>query len=161
MRCLTDSHPDVQITVLQHTYQAQQYWIDHAEEDLLVAVYLCRRKIGYPPRSTICYLLHQSIEKWLKAFLEINGIEFGKTHNLFILLKKAGEKDDFFIQLLRNLDSNAHIILGENFSSDNLRYGKEQLPNTEELVSILFPVTFKIRRIVKKRILEEARPDER
>lgn len=162
MRCLDDSRLGVQLRVLQHTYKSQQHWIDRAEEDLLAAIYLCREKKQYSPHSTICYLLHQSIEKWLKAFLEINGINMGKTHNLFVLLKRAGEKDPFFTRSLQMLNQNASIILEEKFSSDLLRYSNnEELPKIDKLVAMLFPLAFKIRRIVKLRIRQEVLSNER
>lgn len=162
MKCLDDSRPIMRPRVLQHIYQSQQRWIDHAEEDLLAAIYLCREKKQYFPHSTICYLLHQSIEKWLKAFLEINGITMGKTHNLFVLLKRAGEKDEFFSRSLQLLDQNIPIVLEEKFSSDLLRYSNsEELLNTDKIVAMLFPLVFKIRRIVKSRIRQEAIRNER
>ena len=66
MRCHSELNIGGSLRVLQHKYQSQQSWIDRAEEDLLCAVFLCRQRINYSPLANICYLLHQSIEKWLK-----------------------------------------------------------------------------------------------
>ena len=46
--------------------------------------------------DAVCFHSQQSVEKLLKSFLVLKGIEFGKTHNLEFLLELcAGEERDF------------------------------------------------------------------
>lgn len=59
-------------------------WIEKAEEDLLVAI---REFKLYPPApNVVCFHAQQCIEKYMKAILQENDIEFEKTHDLDMLL---------------------------------------------------------------------------
>lgn len=54
---------------------SQQPLIERAEEDLLCALALYRQgACGYLPLVTVCYLLHQTLEKWLKLLIAVRGI---------------------------------------------------------------------------------------
>lgn len=153
MRCLNSASKLQQLKVVQHKYKVQQSWIDRAEEDLLCAFLLCKNKTSYSPHANICYFLHQTIEKWLKAYMAINGLAFRNTHELFFLLQQSGNKDPIFLGILQRLDQYAPIVLTSDFSSNILRYGSdEDASNIQVCVSELFPVAFQVRRLVKKSI---------
>lgn len=153
MRCISDTNRLQQLNVMQHKYKVQQSWIDRAEEDLLCAFMLCKSNISYSPHANICYFLHQTVEKWLKAFLAVNGIAFPNTHELFFLLRKSGDKDPVFLEILQRLDVHAPIVLTSDFSSSVLRYGNdEDTSNIQVCATELFPVAFQVRRFVKKSI---------
>lgn len=58
-------------------------WIDRAEEDYTAARALLRRKI--PLVYAACFHAQQCAEKYLKALLTAQKIEFPKTHDLLAL----------------------------------------------------------------------------
>ncbi len=63
-------------------------WLEKAEGDLATAQRECRaRKL--PNYDAVCFHAQQCAEKYLKAFLQEHDTEFGKTHNLSILLDKV------------------------------------------------------------------------
>jgi len=65
-------------------------------------------------------------------------------------LNKASQKDPVFAQMLSYLDEVVPSVLAPDFSSSVLRYGKDDgLSRVNELVSEIFPIAFKVRRIVK------------
>lgn len=60
-------------------------WIERAEEDLRNAEHTLT--LGKDcPFGTICFHAEQCVEKYLKAFLVSQGIDFPKTHNIPELL---------------------------------------------------------------------------
>jgi HEPN domain-containing protein len=44
----------------------------------------------------ICFHCQQAVEKYLKAFLTLNDIDIGKTHNLEILARHCSKVDADF-----------------------------------------------------------------
>ncbi len=66
-----------------------QEWVAKAEDDLSVA-----ERAMQPPNpiyDAACFHAQQSAEKYLKAFLEQQGILFPRTHDLVQLVELAGE----------------------------------------------------------------------
>jgi HEPN domain-containing protein len=59
-------------------------WVKYAEEDLRLA----EQALGMPdpPYRLIAYHAQQCAEKYLKAFLVLNGVDFPYTHNILVLL---------------------------------------------------------------------------
>ncbi len=64
-------------------------WVEKAEGDWKVA--LREAQAVEPVWDVICFLTQQCAEKYLKAFLEEQGIAFLKTHDLVVLLRAARE----------------------------------------------------------------------
>jgi len=63
-------------------------WLDKAEGDLATA----RRELRarkFPNYDAACFHAQQCAEKYLKAYLQEHDCEFGKTHNLSLLLDKV------------------------------------------------------------------------
>ena len=61
-------------------------WIAKAEGDYATA----GRELGvqdYPNYDAVCFHAQQTAEKYLKAFLQENGVAFPKTHSLIELLE--------------------------------------------------------------------------
>ena len=56
-------------------------WKEFAEQDLQTAEYLANT-MRPTPLETICYLCHQSVEKYLKGFLILHGEEPPYIHDL-------------------------------------------------------------------------------
>ena len=63
-------------------------WIDKAEGDWRVAQR--EMQASEPVWDAICFHAQQCAEKYLKALLEEQGIAFGKTHDLVLLLSLTG-----------------------------------------------------------------------
>ena len=62
-------------------------WIVKAEEDYLVAT---REIQANPPAlDAVCFHAQQCIEKYMKAILQENDVEFEKIHDLDILLQQS------------------------------------------------------------------------
>lgn len=56
-------------------------WVTKAENDLTTAAHTL--KLGEDcPTDTVCYHAQQVVEKYLKAVLVLEGIDFPKTHDL-------------------------------------------------------------------------------
>lgn len=58
-------------------------WVEYAEEDLIMAQSALRR--SKPLAIASCFHSQQCAEKYLKALLVYQNIEFPKTHDLLIL----------------------------------------------------------------------------
>jgi HEPN domain-containing protein len=65
-------------------------WIKKAQEDFEFARINLEEEI--PFFSQICFHFHQAAEKYLKAFIVANNLEFKKIHDLIILLKLCKAK---------------------------------------------------------------------
>src|SRR3989304_10050126 len=76
-----------------------KFWIKKAESDLINA----ENSINIKPESpldTVCFHAQQCAEKYIKAFLTYNGIEFEKTHDIGDLITRATQKDITFEQIV-------------------------------------------------------------
>ncbi len=63
-----------------------QEWILKAENDFKNATHTL--KLGQDcPTDTVCFHAQQCVEKYLKATLVLEGIDFPRTHNLKSLLE--------------------------------------------------------------------------
>jgi len=81
-------------------------WVGKAEEDRFAVMNLCAIE-GRPP-SVICFHAQQCAEKYLKALLIHEEVEFGKTHDLLELVGKlaaAAEFGEGFVDAIRVLNS--------------------------------------------------------
>lgn len=74
-------------------------WITKAEQDYLVAIRELKAKP--PATDAICFHSQQCIEKYMKAILQENEVEFEKIHDLDILL---GQCKDFIPELESHRD---------------------------------------------------------
>ena len=136
---------------------AQQPLIERAEEDLLCALSLYRQgACGYSPLVTVCFLLHQALEKWLKAFIAVRGIRVSsKKHDIHSRFKAVEGAEPAFGDIRNKLEVVPEIMAHE--FPGNLRYN-ETLPDIEQYVEVLIKAAFATRRLVKRtlqRTLEE------
>jgi HEPN domain-containing protein len=60
-------------------------WVFKAESDLKTAMILLRVK-RESPTDVICFHAQQCVEKYIKALLVLNAIEFPRTHQISVLL---------------------------------------------------------------------------
>jgi HEPN domain-containing protein len=66
-------------------------WVIKADEDFQFAVLNLKEKNSF--YAQICFHFHQAAEKYLKAFIVANELEFRKIHDLLLLLKICSSKD--------------------------------------------------------------------
>ncbi len=72
-------------------------WVTKADEDFEFArIHLEEEKQFF---AQICFHFNQSVEKYLKAFIIANKLEFRKIHDLHLLLKQCKSKDHSLSQL--------------------------------------------------------------
>ena len=62
-------------------------WIHKAEDDLIVAEREYKHK--RPIYDAVCFHSQQCVEKYMKAVLQENDVEFEKTHDLDVLLESC------------------------------------------------------------------------
>lgn len=78
-------------------------WIEKAEHDLIAASILLEANPGI--LDIACFHCQQAIEKYLKAFLIYNSLDFIFTHNLDYLLQQCSAFDKVFIDMdLKNIN---------------------------------------------------------
>ena len=65
--------------------EVARQWVAKAENDLKNASHTVRLRTDCPT-DTVCFHAHQCVEKYLKAMLVLNGIEFSRTHQISTLL---------------------------------------------------------------------------
>ncbi len=130
---------------------SQQCLIDRAEEDLFCASWLLRRRkySSFMPHVTICFLLHQATEKWLKLFLVTASLPEGSaSHALRERFERAGGKEPDFLKVKDRIGEVDEEIL-ENRFPGNLRYN-ETPEEVEDYIKILLYAAFRTRRLVKR-----------
>jgi HEPN domain-containing protein len=83
-------------------------WLLKANNDLKAATSLLKMPSGEVVTEAVCFHSQQAAEKYLKAFLVAQNVEFGKTHNLEFLVELcAGQDRDFRKLEVGNLTSYA------------------------------------------------------
>ena len=73
-------------------------WLNKADEDFDFADSVLEDSLFY---AQICFHFHQAAEKYLKAFIVGNDLEFRKIHDLQVLLKSC-ETKDIALEILDN-----------------------------------------------------------
>lgn len=76
-----------------------QEWLHKADEDLDFAGSIIEDSTFYPQ---ICFHLQQAAEKYLKAVIVSDELEFQKVHDLIILLKRCLHSRPELISLMPN-----------------------------------------------------------
>jgi len=152
----------LQVYRLPEDASAQQRLVERAEEDLLSALSLYRRgACSYKPVVTVCFLLHQTLEKWLKVFIAVQGIpvsdERRRPHDLYIRFQAAEEKEPAFKEIRQKIEEVEFKITDQKFPG-GLRYN-ETPPEVEQYIGVLIETVFATRRLVKRRLTENAMED--
>ena len=112
-----------------------------AEEDFEVAVHLLNLGKFRPS----LFHLQQSVEKYLKAFLVLKGIEFERTHDIRRLVELCSQADPEFHYLL---DIGAHFLT--EYATET-RYPGFHQPTKEEAEES-FEVARKALEFIKRKI---------
>ncbi len=91
-------------------------WLQRAEEDLNAAKSLTT--YGSTFLSTVCFHAQQAAEKYLKAFLTQQQVEFRKTHDLAELLDLIAPIDATVSESLRDTVVLTHYAVDVRYPSD-------------------------------------------
>jgi HEPN domain-containing protein len=87
-------------------------WMDKADDDFYSAEILLHSN-EHPLPGNACFHAQQSAEKYLKAFLVENEIDFPRTHQLMVLLELCAGVDVSFLEIssgLRRLEGYAVAV---------------------------------------------------
>lgn len=106
-------------------------WIEKADEDLEYAKVSLREGLEFYPQ--ICFLLHQAVEKYLKAYIIANELDFQKTHDLGQLIGICSQKDIEFNQYFdKVVDLNSYYI-ETRYPDYEVQVNKSQADNSLKL----------------------------
>lgn len=118
-------------------------WIFRADEDIAVIDRLFESDVS-AYRSSICFHAQQAVEKYLKALLVFEGIDFRKTHDVDYLL---AECQKFAPELLGGIDLKSLTDFGVSVRYPDDFYIPDQTETTHYVRAAR-----KIEQIVKKLI---------
>jgi len=127
-------------------------WILKAENDLKTAVHTL--KLGDEcPTDTVCFHAQQCVEKYLKAFLVSEGIDFPKTHDLerLVGLLPVRSRPRLSAEEQGRLTDYA---TGSRYPG----WGEIPLPETRKAVAVARRVRQEMRRRLPREILRSRRP---
>lgn len=118
--------------------KSTEEWIQKAEEDYLAVNKL---KPEMKLLSVICFHAQQCVEKYMKAILQENNIEFEKIHHLNILLKDC-------VKFLPNLQEYRKELTMLSTYTVDIRYPGYEVSKdeAEECIKIME----KIRKIIRE-----------
>lgn len=113
-------------------------WIKKAEEDYLVAT----RELKFEPSAlyAVCFHAHQCIEKYMKAILQENEIEFEKIHDLEVLLQQCRD-------IIPELEKNREKIIKLSTYAVDVRYPGFDV--SKEEANICVEIMENIRKIIR------------
>ncbi len=116
-------------------------WIERAEEDLRNAEYTLTLEKDCP-FGTICFHAEQCVEKYLKAHLVFQSVDFPKTHNIaeLLALVPASVRPALSAEDQEQLTDYATV----------LRYPGDWEPITREDAEAAVEVARKVREAVRK-----------
>jgi len=117
-------------------------WLFRADEDIAVI----ERLFESGPElyaSTICFHAQQAVEKFLKAFLVFNSIDFPKTHDLDFLLIECRNvsNSDFDIDLGSLTDFGVSVRYPDDF----------YIPDLDEIIRYR-NIAIKVKKIVEDKL---------
>lgn len=110
-------------------------WISKAAKDSDEAKFLLDNN---RPLEDVAYFIHQSIEKFLKAFLISRGWELEKTHDLVMLVKEAFKFDSSFEKFIPAMEETTDFYIESRYPVGyEVEYTRE-LPDDKLRELILF-----------------------
>ncbi len=139
------------------TRKVAQDLLDQAEEDLFCALG-CLRRNPHEPLNEICYLLHQSLEKWIKVALQMSTGTFPHHHHLEKLLQpfciEESENNKPELKDVFRILSAEPALMGNNYP-DHVRYrvrenGERVYRTLSPHARLLVDAVFLTRRLVKR-----------
>jgi HEPN domain-containing protein len=95
-----------------------QEWVDKAEGDFATAGRELKVTAN-PNYDAVCFHAQQCIEKYLKARLQEAGIQFGKTHDLSLLLNLALPVESSWQGMLADLQTLSAFAVAYRYPGDS------------------------------------------
>ncbi len=115
-------------------------WVIKAMEDYRTVENEFKLKEDEIVTSSVCFHSQQFVEKILKAYLTMKGVDFGKTHNLEFLLKLCSETDPEFKQLeIGDLSTYAvEVRYPDDFYIPTIEEAKESFEIAKKIKNFVF-----------------------
>ena len=98
-------------------------WVIRAQNDLKSAEILYKEK---GPSDSLCFHCHQSVEKFLKAFLVFKNIHFEKIHSLWKLAKLCATEDKKFLNFEEELKTLDAYYIESRYPPEVVVYSREE-----------------------------------
>ena len=113
-------------------------WLFRAKEDISVMESLASINLEYYT-STISFHAQQAVEKYLKAYLIFNDIDFPRTHDLDYLLLECQkiENETFNIDLKNLSDYGVSVRYPDDFFVPGVNETKEYIELAKEISQIV------------------------
>lgn len=142
------------------TRKVAQNLIDQADEDLFCAIG-CIRKNPHDHLNETCYLLHQSLEKWIKVAHQMSTGQFKPSHDFGkdllpvfcdgnIVNNNSDKADKPDLHLVFDVLEQASVVMEKNYP-DRVRYREHEKHNYNLNIqlAILLDAVFLARRLIK------------
>lgn len=114
-------------------------WLDKASEDLAFAKANLQEGSEFYPQ--ICFYLHQSFEKYLKAYIIAKGLDFKRIHDLTELVQICMGNDQEFNKFYEAAKLLNPFYIGTRYPdfiiSINKSNAEKALQATEEIASFI------------------------
>ncbi|MFH1387702.1 MAG: HEPN domain-containing protein [Patescibacteria group bacterium] len=120
-----------------------QEWFIKGNHDINSAKIIFNKK-GFT--DTICFLCHQTVEKYLKGYLVFNNINPKKTHELSELVQRCGKINKDILDYLEETNILNHYYIEARYPIDEPKIysHKEAKQAIEKAESIIKFITDKI-----------------
>ncbi len=117
-------------------------WIKKAENDFKTA----QRGLTFPDpvTDTICFHCQQVVEKYLKAYLLMNEVDFPFTHNIEVLIRLCEDIDPQFKEIIDADTLTPYAV--------EIRYLVEEAEPTGEEAKEAFEMAKKVKEFVRGKI---------
>ena len=119
--------------------QVIKNWLDKADDDLAFAKANLQQGLEFYPQ--ICFYLHQSVEKYLKADIIAKGLNLKKIHDLMQLVQVCAEDDQEFNQFYEAAKLLNPFYIGTRYPDFIISVDKadaeKALNATEEIASFI------------------------
>ncbi len=109
-------------------------WTTKAQNDLKTAEIIYREK---GPSDTLCFHCHQTIEKYLKAYLVFKEIRFEKIHHLWQLAKLCAAADKEFLKFEEELKTLDAYYIESRYPPEIKVYSREDCKRVLNLAETL------------------------
>jgi len=125
--------------------QQVKEWIEIAEDDLKFAKHGFSISSGVPYRI-IAFHSQQCAEKYLKAFLLYNKVDFPYTHNITTLIDLCSEIDET-LEELRDAEILTSYATANRYPSEYRKLKKSDAQNSVKLAE-------KVKSAIRKRLID-------
>lgn len=119
--------------------QVIKNWLDKADEDLAFAKASLQEDLEFYPQ--ICFYLHQSVEKYLKAYIIAKGLNLKRIHDLTQLVQACTENDREFNRFYETAELLNPFYIGTRYPdfviSINKSIAEKALHTTEEIANFI------------------------